>query len=108
LFFAARAIEGVGAADDSVATETMIGKLSAPGERARRMSYYALSIGLGWAAGPLSGTLLFKLHPATPFVACFVLSLLAALVAQAMIPATESTTHQLESLASVLTKPMIV
>src|SRR6185369_6022322 len=86
----------------SVAAETMIGKLSAPDERARRMSYYALSVGLGWAAGPLTGTLLFKLHPATPFVACFGLSLLAALIAQAMIPQTESTRHQLESLTKVL------
>jgi MFS family permease len=108
LFFAARAIEGVGAAAISVATETMIGKLSAPGERARRMSYYALSVGLGWAAGPISGTLLFKLHHATPFVACFGLSLAAALIAQAMIPPTESTPHQIESLTSVLNKPMIV
>ena len=108
LFFAARAIEGVGAAAISVATETMIGKLSAPDERARRMSYYALSVGLGWAAGPLSGTLLFKLSPATPFLACFGLSLLAALIAQAMIPETESTSHHFESLTSVLNKPMIV
>jgi MFS family permease len=108
LFFAVRAIEGVGAAAISVATETMIGKLSAPGERARRMSYYALSVGLGWAAGPLSGTLLFKINHATPFIACFGLSLLAALIAQAMIPPTESTKHQLESLTRVLNKPMIV
>jgi MFS family permease len=108
LFFAARAIEGVGAAAISVSAETMIGKLSAPDERARRMSYYALSVGLGWAAGPLTGTLLFKLHHAAPFVACFGLSLLAALVAQALIPRTESTPHHHESFASVLSKPMIV
>src|SRR5689334_445243 len=108
LFFAARAIEGVGAAAISVATETMIGKLSAPGERARRMSYYALSVGLGWAAGPLSGTLLFKINHMLPFVACFGLSLLAALIAQAMIPATASTTHHRDSLTRVLSKPMIV
>lgn len=108
LFFLARGIEGIGGAAISVAAETMIGKLSAPGERARRMSYYALSVGLGWAAGPLTGTLLFKLHPATPFVACFGLSLLAALIAQAMIPQTESTRHQLESLTNVISKPMIV
>src|SRR5262249_48375487 len=41
LFFLVRAVEGVGAAGISVATETMINWLSAPGERARRMSYYA-------------------------------------------------------------------
>lgn len=108
LFFAARALEGIGAAAISVATETMIGKLSAPNERARRMSYYALSVGLGWAAGPLTGTLLFDLNPATPFIACFGLSLLAALIAQAMIPETESTPHQLESFTRVLNKPIIV
>ncbi len=56
----ARAIEGVGAAAISVATETMISKLSEPNERARRMSYYALSVGVGWAAGPLAGALLFQ------------------------------------------------
>jgi MFS family permease len=108
LFFLARGIEGIGGAAISVAAETMIGKLSAPGERARRMSYYALSVGLGWAAGPLTGTLLFKFHHATPFIACFGLSLLAALIAQAMIPQTESTRHELESLTHVISKPMIV
>jgi len=108
LFFLARAIEGVGGAAISVAAETMISKLSAPDERARRMSYYALSVGLGWVAGPLTGTLLFKLHHATPFVACFGLSLVAAVIAQAMIPQTESTSHRLESLINVISKPMIV
>ena len=108
LFFAARALEGVGAAAISVATETMIGKLSAPDERARRMSYYALSVGLGWAVGPITGTLLFSLYPSTPFVACFGLSLLAALVAQAMIPEVGSTSHHVESLARVFSKAMIV
>lgn len=108
LFFAARAIEGIGGAAISVATETMIGKLSRPDERARRMSYYALSVGLGWAAGPLTGTLLFKINPATPFIACLGLSLLAGVIAQAMIPATGSTSHQLESFTSVLSKAMIV
>src|SRR6185295_425788 len=38
----------------------------------------------------------------------FGLSLLAALIAQAMIPQTESTPHQLESLTNVISKPMIV
>src|SRR5205085_3961851 len=108
LFFAARAVEGVGAAAISVATETMIGKLSAPDERARRMSYYALSVGLGWGVGPMTGTLLFNLHPGTPFVACFALSLLAAIIAQAMIPPVEATSHERESLAHVLSKPIIL
>src|SRR5436190_20463168 len=108
LFFLARAIEGVGGAAISVATETMIGKLSAPGERARRMSYYALSVGLGWAVGPITGTLLFSLNPGTPFVACFALSLLAALIAQAMIPRVGSTSHHVESLSRVFSKAMLV
>ncbi|HJQ26750.1 MAG TPA: MFS transporter [Blastocatellia bacterium] len=108
LFFAARALEGVGAAAISVATETMIGKLSAPGERARRMSYYALSVGLGWAVGPISGTLLFTVNPGAPFVACFALSLLAALIAQAMIPEVGSTSHHVEALARVFSKAMLV
>lgn len=108
LFFMARAIEGVGAAAISVAAETMIGKLSAPDERARRMSYYALSVGLGWVVGPLTGALLFNINHRVPFISCLGLSLLAALIAQAMIPQTESILHQHESLTSVLSKPMIV
>ena len=47
LFFAVRALEGVGAAGISVATETMINRLSQPHERAKRMSYYALAVGVG-------------------------------------------------------------
>jgi MFS family permease len=108
LFFVARAFEGVGAAAISVPTETMIGKLSAPDERARRMSYYALSVGLGWAVGPITGTLLFSLNPGTPFIACFALSLLAALIAQAMIPQVGSTSHHVESLTRVFSKAMLV
>ncbi len=108
LFFMARAIEGVGAAAISVATETMISKLSEPNERARRMSYYALSIGIGWAAGPLTGALLFKIGPGFPFIACFVLSLLAALFAQGLIPETAATSHHVEGITTRLTKKIIV
>lgn len=108
LFFLARAIEGVGGAAISVATETMISKLSKPDERARRMSYYALSVGIGWAAGPLAGALLYKITPGLPFIACFAFSLLAALLAQALIPETESTSHHIEELSKGLTKKIIV
>lgn len=108
LFFMARAIEGVGAAAISVATETMISKLSKPNERARRMSYYALSVGIGWAAGPLAGALLFKVRPGLPFIACFALSLMAAVVAQALIPETASTSHHLEGITKRLTRRIIV
>jgi MFS family permease len=88
LFFVVRAIEGIGAAAISVATETMISQLSAPDERARRMSYYALSVGMGWAAGPILGTVMFNLRPGAPFEAGFVFSLLAALLAAFFIPRT--------------------
>ena len=108
LFFMARAIEGVGAAAISVATETMISKLSEPNERARRMSYYALSVGIGWAAGPMAGALLFKIGPGFPFIACFVVSLIAALSAQALIPETASTSHHVEGITTRLTKKIIV
>ena len=108
LFFLARAIEGVGGAAISVSTETMISKLSKPGERARRMSYYALSVGLGWAAGPLVGTLLFKVSQAVPFIACFALSLLAAVLATAFIPSTASTSHHVEEILGGLSKKIIV
>ncbi|HWP42654.1 MAG TPA: MFS transporter [Blastocatellia bacterium] len=90
LFFIVRGVEGVGAAAISVATETMISQLSGPGERARRMSYYALSVGLGWAAGPISGTVLYSLRSGAPFVAGFALSLLAALLATLFIPRTRA------------------
>jgi MFS family permease len=108
MFFAARALEGVGAAAISVATETMINQLSAPGERARRMSYYALSVGVGWAAGPLAGALLFKLRPETPFYACFALSVFAGLLAAAFIPRTAAPSHHLEAASQGLTLKMIV
>lgn len=108
LFFLARAIEGVGAAAISVATETMINKLSEPNERARRMSYYALSVGIGWAAGPLAGALLYKISPSFPFIACFALSLLAAMFAQALIPQTASTSHHVEAITTGLAKKIIV
>jgi MFS transporter, DHA1 family, multidrug resistance protein len=108
LFFLARAIEGVGGAAITVSTETMISKLSEPGERARRMSYYALSVGIGWAAGPLAGTLLFKINQAVPFIACFVFSLLAALFAAALIPATASTSHRLSGILGGISKKLIV
>lgn len=107
LFFAVRAVEGIGGAAISVATEAMISKLSAPNERAKRMSYYALSVGLGWAIGPFSGGLLFTVSPAAPFLACCALSMLAALSAQALIPPTESNPHHLEDLTSVLSVKMI-
>ncbi|HXG67057.1 MAG TPA: MFS transporter, partial [Blastocatellia bacterium] len=88
LFFAARAVEGVGAAAISVATETMISQLSRPDERAQRMSYYALSVGAGWAAGPLAGTLLFNLQQQLPFIACCALSLAAAMLVYRLVPKT--------------------
>ena len=45
------------------------------------MSYYALAVGIGWAAGPLAGALLYGIRPEVPFIACFALSVLAALLA---------------------------
>jgi MFS family permease len=101
LFFAARALEGVGAAAISVATETMISQLSAPGERARRMGYYGLAVGAGWAAGPMTGTVLFGLTHAAPFVGCFVLSGLAALLAAFFIQRTGSGKREARGVLSV-------
>lgn len=98
LFFIVRFVEGVGGAAISVATETMISHLSEPYERARRMSYYALSVGLGWAAGPLTGALLFKLQPAFPFYASCLFSLLAALAVAIFVPRTGGGTHQVEGI----------
>ncbi|MEW6127584.1 MAG: MFS transporter [Acidobacteriota bacterium] len=93
LFFILRFIEGVGAAAISVATETMIGQLSEPHERARRMSYYALSVGAGWAAGPLAGALLFTLQPGLPFFACCLLSVLAAIAVAIFVPHSGTRGH---------------
>jgi MFS family permease len=108
LFFVARAIEGVGAAAISVATETMISRLSNPNERAQRMSYYALSVGAGWAAGPMAGTLLFGIRPEMPFLACFALSMLAAILAAGLIPSTDSISHSAHDLGRKLTLKIIV
>lgn len=98
LFFLVRAIEGVGAASISVATETMIGRLSEAHERARLMSYYALSVGLGWSAGPLAGASLFGINPQLPFVACSALSMLAAMLVAAFVQKTESEDHQISGM----------
>jgi MFS family permease len=108
LFFAIRAIEGVGAAAISVATETMIGAISDAGERAKRMSYYALSVGIGWALGPVGGTSLFQIHHSLPFVGCCGLSFAAALLVSAYAPQTGSGNHHLGSLRSVLTPKMLM
>jgi MFS family permease len=108
LFFAIRAIEGVGAAAISVATETMIGAISDAGARAKRMSYYALSVGLGWALGPVGGTTLFQIHHSLPFILCCGLSLAAALLVSAYAPETGSGDHHHGSLWSVLTPKMLL
>ncbi|HEY7911163.1 MAG TPA: MFS transporter [Blastocatellia bacterium] len=108
LFFLARAIEGVGAAAVSVAVETMISRMSEPHERARRMSYYALSVGLGWAAGPLTGTVLFDVRPWLPFIACFVFSMVSAILVAGFVPKTDSEIHHHESLASGISLQMAV
>lgn len=108
LFFIVRAIEGIGGAAISVATETMISRLSGPNERAQRMSYYALSVGAGWALGPMAGTLLFGIRPELPFIACFALSLLAALCATALIPSTASTDHHIPEITKKLSLKIVV
>jgi MFS family permease len=108
LFFAVRAIEGVGASAISVATETMINRLSKSDERARRMSYYALAIGIGWAAGPLAGALLYRIRPEVPFIGCFVLSVLAALLAASLIKKAPIGSHHGEAILSVLSSNIIV
>jgi MFS family permease len=108
LFFAVRAVEGVGASAISVATETMINRLSEHGERARRMSYYALSIGIGWAAGPLAGALLYGIRPQVPFIGCFALSLIAAGLAASLIKKAPLGSHHDEAILSVLSPNIIV
>ncbi|HXG90942.1 MAG TPA: MFS transporter [Blastocatellia bacterium] len=108
LFFIARFIEGIGAAGVSVAVETMINQLSKSNERAQRMSYYALSVGLGWAAGPLTGTLLFGVYHWLPFIACFAFSLLAALLVSGLVPETGSDSHHHEHLAQGLSMKLAV
>lgn len=108
LFFLVRAIEGVGASAISVATETMINRLSKPDERARRMSYYALSIGIGWAVGPIAGTLLFGIREEVPFVGCFALSIIAALLAATLIQKMPSGTHHSEGILSVHSANIVV
>jgi MFS transporter, DHA1 family, multidrug resistance protein len=108
LFFVVRAIEGVGGAAISVAAETMVSKLSGPHERTRRMSQYALSVGIGWAVGPIAGTLLYKIRPEAPFVACCALSMVAAICAFSFIRDPGSNSHHIERLFSVFSRRLIV
>jgi MFS family permease len=108
LFFLVRGIEGIGGAAISVATETMISQLSGPQERAKRMSYYALSVGLGWAAGPLAGALLFNLQAGLPFYASCGFSLLAAAAVLAFVPKTAGGDHHVEELAKPLSMALLM
>jgi len=108
LFFVVRAIEGLGGAAISVSTETMVNKLSGPDERARRMSHYALSVGIGWALGPLAGTLLYRLQPELPFIACCALSLLAAICAAGFVRDPGSNSHHVEHVLSVFSRNLVV
>lgn len=108
LFFLVRGVEGVGGAAISVATETMISQLSGEKERARRMSYYALSVGLGWAAGPLAGALLFNLQQGLPFYASCGFSLLAALAVMAFVPRTTGGDHHVEDMTKPLSTALLM
>jgi len=94
LFFLMRAIEGIGGAAVSVATETAISQLSRPDERARRMSYYGVSVGAGWALGPLAGASMFQLFTWLPFVVCCGFSLIAAGLVAGFVPQTKPSNHQ--------------
>jgi MFS family permease len=108
LFFLVRALEGVGGAAVSVATETMINQLSGPNERAQRMSYYGLAVGIGWALGPIVGTSLFGVYPWLPFVACYVFSNIAALLVAGFVPRTVSKNHYHAGILSGLSKQIVV
>lgn len=108
LFFVVRACEGVGAAAVSVATETMINQLSAHGERGRRMSYYGLSVGVGWALGPVTGASLFGINSGLPFVCCSILSIISALLVVFFVPATPSNDHRVRGLLAEATKSAAV
>ena len=108
LFFVLRFIEGIGAAAISVGTETMIGQLSRPNERAKRMSYYALAVGAGWALGPMTGALLFQVHPRVPFYACCAFSLLAGLAVFAAVPKMGGSSHLVTSFWKSFSLPLLV
>ncbi|MGH9825685.1 MAG: MFS transporter, partial [Blastocatellia bacterium] len=107
-FFLIRVVEGTGGAAISVATETMISHASGEGDRSRRMSYYALSVGLGWALGPIAGTWLFQVHPAAPFVACFGFSLIAAILVATFGPRVSSHDHARKGLVKALNFRIVV
>ncbi|HEU4387854.1 MAG TPA: MFS transporter [Blastocatellia bacterium] len=108
LFFAVRAVEGIAAAAISVATETMINQLSDPLQRGRRMSYYGLSVGIGWALGPLAGGLLFGIRPWLPFVGCFGFSIVSAILVASLVPHTGSGNHKLKGLFTGLSLAIAV
>lgn len=108
LFFVVRAVEGVAAAAISVATETMINHLSEHKERARRMGYYALSVAIGWALGPLSGTALFSIRQWIPFVGCFIFSGAAAIMVSMLVPRVLSNDHRLSGVASGISRRLVV
>lgn len=108
LFFVIRAFEGVGAAAISVATETMINQLSAHSERGRRMSYYGLSVGAGWALGPITGASLFGIRAWLPFLCCSILSILSAMMVALLVPETPSTNHGVRGILAEATKGVAV
>jgi len=72
------------------------------------MSYYALAVGIGWAAGPESGALLFGIRHEVPFIGCFVLSIIAALLAALFIKKAPTGSNHGEAIFSVLSTRIIV
>ena len=108
LFFVMRFIEGVGGAAISVATETALSQLSNPDERARRMSYYGVSVGTGWALGPLAGAAMFKVDNWLPFVSCCGFSLVAAGLVAGFVPQTKPTNHKHDGILSGFSSKLLV
>jgi MFS family permease len=108
LFFLVRTVEGVGAAAITVATETMISKLSEPFERARRMAYYGLSVGVGWAMGPVTGALLFDLSVWLPFAAACALSILSAITVALFVPDIGADGHHHRGLLKGITSDIAI
>ena len=108
LFFAIRAVEGLGAAAISVATETMISHLSDEDKRAQHMSYYGLSVGLGWALGPMMGTTLFSIYSWLPFLACFLFSALSAIMVSRFVNVTSTGNHHFKGIFHILSTKMVM
>jgi MFS transporter, DHA1 family, tetracycline resistance protein len=100
LLFAARIIGGVGGGNISVA-QAAIADITPPAQRAARFGLVGAAYGIGFIIGPVIGGVLSNpsivswFTPSTPFWVAALLSVMAAILIQFLMPETHTPTEKL-------------